>query len=296
MKKLALLAALLMSVIPAGAQAAGTSKGAAASKHASTAGPKLPTKEEVDAALKRIYGYDPSIQWRVALIRKSPVPGMAQVFVQLKNEYKNLYLTADGHFAITGDLMPFGKDPYAIYRTKLKAADGLARGPAKPAVTMVEFSDLECPHCRDAQPVIEKLAADFPQMKIIFQQYPLPSHPWAMKAAQYADCAGRMNNDAGWKFIASIYQNQGNIALAIADEKLKELAKGAGLDVQKLSACATAPATEARVKKSMDLGESVGVLGTPSIFLNGRPLEAVVGIPYEQVKALVKYEIEHAGR
>ena len=173
----------------------------------------------------------------------------------------------------------------------------MARGPDKPVVTMVEFSDLQCPHCKDAQPVLEKLAADFPGMRIIFQHYPLASsHPWAMKAAEYADCAGRENNDGGWKFIAAVYENQNSIALAIADDKLKELAKASGLDAEKLSACATAPDTEIRVKKSMELGDSVGVMGTPAIFVNGRSLETVVGIPYEQVKTIVQYEIEHAGK
>lgn len=258
---------------------------------------KAPTPAEVDAVLKRVYGYDPSIQWKVFLVRQSVVPGMSEVLLQLKGEFHHLFLTADGHFAIDGDMQPFGTDPYAGMRERLGAANGLARGPAKPAVTMVEFSDLQCPHCKDAQPVVEKLAADFPGMRIIFQQYPLTnSHPWAMKGAQYADCAGRQSNDAGWKFIAAVYENQNSIALAIADDKLKELAKASGLDVEKLSACATAPDTEMRVKKSMELGDSVGVMGTPAVFVNGRPLETVVGIPYEQVKAIVQYEIEHAGR
>ncbi|HSK45778.1 MAG TPA: thioredoxin domain-containing protein, partial [Candidatus Binatia bacterium] len=141
-------------------------------------------------------------------MRRSVVPGMSEVLLQLKGEFHHLFLTADGHFAIDGDMQPFGPDPYAGIRERLNAAKGVARGPDKPVVTMVEFSDLQCPHCKDAQPVLEKLAADFPGMRIIFQQYPLAnSHPWAMKAAQYADCAGRQGNDAGWKFIAAVYEN-----------------------------------------------------------------------------------------
>jgi protein-disulfide isomerase len=230
------------------------------------------------------------------VVRKAPVPGMTEVLLNVNNEFQHLFITADGHYAFSGDLMPFGRDLYAIPRKKLMAADGVAHGPAKPAVVMVEFSDLQCPHCKQAQPFVEKLAADFPQMKIVFQQYPLASHPWAAKAANYADCAGRMNNDAAWKFIARIYENQGGIALATADEKLKELAKASGLDGEKLSACAATPATEARVKKSMELGNSLGVMGTPSIFVNGRLLEGVGVVPYEQVKAIVQYEIAQAGK
>jgi len=258
---------------------------------------KAPTNAEVDAALKRIYGYDPSIQWKIVRMRPSMVPGMNEVFLLLKGEFHHLFLTADGRFAIDGSMQPFGQDPYAGVRDRLKAADGVALGPAVPAVTLVEFSDLQCPHCKEAQPVLEKLASDFPKMRIVVQQYPLsPAHPWAMKAAQYADCVGRMDSSAAWKFIAAVYENQGGIAVATADDKLRELTSAAGLDAGKVTACAAEPATEARIKKSMALGDSVGVLGTPAIYVNGRLLENLVGIPYEQVKAMVQYEIDHAGQ
>lgn len=292
MKSLVLAMALIMPAVTSVGQNAIGGK-----KRPAPVQSKAPTPAEVDAVLKRVYGYDPSIQWKIFLVRRSAVPGMNEVLLQLKGEFHHLFLPADGHFAIDGDMQPFGPDPYAGMRERLSAAKGLVRGPAKPVVAMVEFSDLQCPHCKDAQPVLEKLAADFPGMRIIFQQYPLASsHPWAMKGAEYADCAGRQGNDAGWKFIAAVYENQNSIALAIADDKLKELAKASGLDAEKLSACATASDTEIRVKKSMELGDSVGVMGTPAIFVNGRPLETVIGIPYEQVKAIVQYEIEHAGK
>lgn len=292
MKSLMLVMALLVPIVVSAAQNA-----VAGQKRPSAAQPNAPTPAEVDAVLKRIYGYDPSIQWKIFVVRRSVVPGMSEVLLQLKGEFHHLFLTADGHYAIDGDMQPFGPDPYAGLRQRLDAANGLTRGPDKPVMTMVEFSDLQCPHCKDAQPVLEKLAADFPGMRIIFQQYPLAnSHPWAMKAAEYADCAGRQSGDAGWKFIAAVYENQNSIALAIADDKLKELATESGLDAEKLFTCATAPATELRVKQSMELGDSVGVMGTPAVFVNGRPLETVVGIPYEQVKAIVQYEIEHAGK
>lgn len=295
MTHMALVAALLLLSALMGAQNSPSAKPASAAS-SSAAPSKLPTQAEVEAVLKRIYGYDPSIQWKIFAIRKSPVPGMSEVLLNVKGEFQHLFLTADGHFAVSGDLVQFGADPYSVARSRLRAADGPSRGPSKPSMVMVEFSDLQCPHCRDAQPVIEKLVADFPGMKIIFQQYPLPKHSWAMKAALYADCAGRANNDAAWKYIASIYHNQGSIADAIADDSLRQLATESGLDAAKLASCAASPAAAARVKKSKELGDSVGVLGTPTIFVNGRLLQTVVGIPYEQVKTLIQYEIDHAGK
>lgn len=277
--------------------AASSGQNASTKKQPGISQPEVPTQAEIEQALKRVYGYDPSIQWKVFVVRRSAIPGMNEVLLQLKNEFHHLFLTADGHYAIDGEMQPFAVDPYAIMREKLKEADGVVRGPAKPAVMMVEFSDLQCPHCKEAQPVIEKLAADFPEMRIVFQNYPLAArHPWAMKAAQYVDCAGRMDGGAAWKFIAAVYESQDGIAAVTADEKLKELATASGLDANKVSNCTAAPETEQRIKKSMALGDSLGIMGTPSIFVNGRMLENVAGTPYEQVKAIVHYEIQNAGK
>jgi protein-disulfide isomerase len=260
---------------------------------------ELPSAQEVEDALKRTFGYDPSISWQVYDIRKSEIPGLAEILVSVnKNAPSHIYYLQSAQSAIIGNLIPFGPNPFAPARAKLQAADGPSRGASAPVINIVEFSDLECPHCKLAQPILEKLAADFPQVRYTFQQFPLPAslHPWAMKGAEYADCAAQTNKDAFWKYIDSIFENQGGIALATADDKLKELATAAGLDAEKIAACAATPATEARVKKSMDLGHSLEVNETPTVFINGRRVSSVATIPYEQLKALVQFEIDHAGK
>jgi protein-disulfide isomerase len=105
-----------------------------------------------------------------------------------------------------------------------------------------------------------------------------------------------MNKEAFWKYIDAIFENQGGIALATADEKLKELATASGLDAAKIAACSTTPETDARVRKSMALGESLQVDQTPTVFINGRRVPGLAGIPYESLKQLVKFEIDHAGK
>ncbi|HWZ42955.1 MAG TPA: thioredoxin domain-containing protein [Candidatus Saccharimonadales bacterium] len=259
----------------------------------------LPGNAEIETALQRTFGYDPGVSWQILDIRPSGISGVADVVLSInKQAAQHLYLSSDTQNAIVGELIPFGANPFAPARAKLLPADGPARGPEKPAITIVEFSDLQCPHCKTAQPVIEKLVTDFPQIKFIFQQFPLPAslHPWALKAALYADCAGKMSNDGFWKYINSVFENQGSIALATADDKLKELATGAGLDAAKLSACAAGPEADARVKKSMDLGQVLEVTSTPTVFVNGRRIQAIGSIPYDQLKALVKFEVDHAGK
>jgi len=261
-----------------------------------TAAMKLPTPAEVDVALKRSFGYDPSITWRILQIVPSDAQGISDVYVLLNNkDYVHFYILP-GQKAIEGEMMPFGSNPFADDRKKLQAANGPARGPNTPIISMIEFSDLECPYCKAAQPMVEKLATDFPQVRYVFQNFPLPMHPWAMKAAKYADCVANQDRAAFWKYIDSVFENQGGIALATADDKLKELAGEAGLDAQKISTCASSLETDARVNKSIALGKSAGVQGTPTVFINGRKLPGLGGLDYDHLKALVQFEIDHAGK
>jgi protein-disulfide isomerase len=259
----------------------------------------LPTVEEVEASMKRSFGYDPGVSWQILDIKESSIPGLAEIQVSInKQQPVHLFVAPGAQTAIAGQMIPFGPDPFAPARANLKGAFGPSRGGQNPSIDIIEFSDLECPHCKVAQPILAKLFADFPQVRFIFQQFPLPAslHPWALKAAQYADCAGQMDKDAFWKYVDSIFENQGGIALATADDKLKELATATGLDAQKISTCAASPETDARIKKSQALGATLDVNETPSVFINGRRVSGIANIPYDNLKQLVQFEIDHAGK
>jgi protein-disulfide isomerase len=261
----------------------------------------LPSHAQIDAAMQRNFGYDPAVNWAVLDVHQSPIPGLAEVVLSInKQQVIHLYMSTEAQVAVVGNLLPFGPDPFAANREKLKAADGPSRGAAKPVIEVVEFSDLQCPFCKGAHPLLEKLMTDFPLLRFTFQQFPLPptTHPWANKAAHYADCAGTMNKDAFWKFIDTVFENQGSIALATSDDKLKEYATASGLDGEKVAACAASPAADERVNKSIKLGQSLEVSSTPSIFVNGRliPPVGTNGMNYDQLKTLVEFEIEHAGK
>jgi protein-disulfide isomerase len=278
---------------------AGTTARPAASAAAKPAAADLPSKEQVNEAMQRTLGYDPALSWTILDIRQSAIAGLADVVVSInKQPPQHIYFAPGIETAVIGEMIPFGNNPFAPTRQILRAADGPALGLKTPVIEIVEFSDLECPHCKAAAPIVEKLAADFPQVRITFQQFPLPAslHPWAMKAALYADCAAKANKDAFWKYIDSVFENQGSIAVATADDKLQQLAKEAGYDADKLAACATGPEAEARVNKSLDLGKSLDVNSTPTLFINGRRVPGIANIPYDQLKALVQFEIDHAGK
>jgi protein-disulfide isomerase len=258
----------------------------------------LPTEDTVNSFLFQMFGYDPTVTWKVIEIRPSEVPGLAEVSIVLTNSQgstpNRLLVSADGKRAVTGDILPFGAKPFEDARAKLeKGVNGPAKGPAKAAVTIVEFSDMQCPHCQKAAAGIEQLVAKEPDAHFIFQNFPLPSHNWAEKAAGYVDCVGRApaggaSNDAVWKFIQNTFDEQANITEANADEKLKAIATASGANGDEIAACAVKPDTKARIEASLALGKSVGVSGTPTLFINGRNVPG--GAPVDLMKKIVDFQ------
>ena len=152
---------------------------------------------------------------------------------------------------------------------------------------IVEFSDMQCPHCQKAAPQVESLLAQEPDARFVFQNFPIPAHNWAEKAAGYVDCVGRASNEAVWKFIAKAFEDQANITEANVDEKLKAVATASGVNADEIAACAVKPETKARIEASVALGKSVGVTGTPTLYINGRGLSG--GAPVETLKKIVDF-------
>jgi protein-disulfide isomerase len=254
----------------------------------------LPTEDTVNSFMQQTLGYDSSVTWKVSSIKPSAAQGLSEVTVVLTSpkgqSATTFYVTEDGKHAIAGEIMPFGAKPYApANEALLKGINGVSKGPDKATVTIVEFSDLQCPHCKDAQPVIDKLLAAEPNARFVFQNYPLPMHNWAAKAAGYADCVGRSSKDAFWKFVQGTFDEQANITESNADEKLTAIADAAGVKGAEMATCANKPDTRARVEKSVQLGTDVGVTGTPTLFVNGRKIGNVVGIPEDVLKGLVEF-------
>jgi protein-disulfide isomerase len=253
----------------------------------------LPTEDTVNSFLFQTFGYDPTITWKIADIRPSEMPGLAEVSIVITTPQgansNRLLVGSDGKHAISGDLLPFGAHPYQEAREKLeKGINGPAKGPATAPVTVVEFSDMQCPHCQKAAPNIDSLLAQEPDVHFVFQNFPLPIHNWAEKAAGYVDCVGRASNDAVWKFIQKTFDDQANITEANADEKLKAIATASGANADEIAACAAKPETKSRIEASIALGNSLGITGTPTLFINGRSAGATA--PLDTLKKLVEFQ------
>ena len=243
--------------------------------HSAAASGNLPTEATVDSFLHETFGYEAELTWKISSIKPSPIPELAEVTVVLASpqgqQLTRFYVAPDGQHALAGDIIPFGAKPFDPARRLLeKGITGPARGPKDAPVTIVEFGDLQCPACKAAQPTIEALVTAEPNARFVFQNFPLEMHNWAAKGAAYADCVGRASNDAFWKFVSKTYETQSDITAENADEKLTGLADGTGVKGADIAACAAKPETKARVDASIELGKSVDVTGTPTLYINGR--------------------------
>jgi protein-disulfide isomerase len=251
------------------------------------------TKELVETFLKRVYGFNQEISFKVADLRKSEAPGVTDAIVVASTaqgqQVVHFYVLPDGGHVVMGDMVPFGRDPFASTRKELESsAFGATKGPAEAPITIVEFADLQCPACKAAQTDVEKLQADFPQVKFVFQSFPLDMHPWANLAARYLDCIQRKSNDLGLNFVQTVFIHQGDITPENAKEKLERYASMIGADGAAAGVCAETSEAKDRVARSIALGKLVKISGTPSIFVNGHP---AVMSDYEHVKALVEFEL-----
>lgn len=297
MKKLLCICLTLIFSVGAVAQQSGKS----GSKTAMTPSSNLPSEETVNEFLQHTFGYDQDLKWKIVEIKPAPDPSLSEVSVVMNTpqgqQGLKLYVTPDQKFAISGEFVPFGADPYAQLRNLLnEKAKGPSRGAANPAVTIVEFGDLQCPVCKRAQPTIEKLMADVPNAKLIFEQYPLTQlHKWAMRASKYALCVNKQNKEAFWKFIDEVYQNQDAMEPMTPEQvepKLKQYAMDAGVKGDEVAKCAGEPGIEAQIFASQELGQEVGVTGTPTLFIGGRKIGNVVGIPYDTLKDIAQFQAQ----
>jgi protein-disulfide isomerase len=265
-----------------------------------------PTKDTINAFLQTSWGYDTTRVWQIQAILKTPVEGISKVVVLIgdksgkqKTAALQFFALQDGKHIIAGDeVLPFGDHPYAGYRAELQqSADGPYRGSASKDLELVEFADFQCPHCKEAQANMDKLATDFPKARIVFQNYPLAQiHPAAVKAATYGVCVTKLGgSNAFFLFASTVFDGQEGLASADgAALTLNSAVTKAGLDPAKVSVCASTPETGAQVEASVKLAQALNINQTPTLMVNGRQVP-MGGLPYETIKQIVEYQAKLDG-
>ena len=258
-----------------------------------------PTKETVNNFLQTSWGYDETRVWQIAGILKTSVDGISKVIVYVgdksgkqKPSGIQFFALADGKHIIAGEeILAFGEHPYADNRALVQQqADGPYRGAAAKDFEIVEFADFQCPHCKEAQANMDKLATDFPKARIVFQNYPLPQHKEAAGAAAYGVCVAKQGgSSAFFTFASAVFDGQDGLASPDgATLTLNSAVTKASLDPAKIAACATSPATVAAVDASVKLAKDLSVNQTPTLIVNGRQVPA--NAAYDTIKQIVEYQ------
>jgi protein-disulfide isomerase len=159
------------------------------------------------------------------------------------------------------------------------------RGPSAAAVTLVEFSDFQCPYCVAAVPQLEALLKAFPtQVKLIFKQYPLDNHSQAAFAAAAALAAQKQGKF--WQMHDALFAHHQDLS----EPSVLALAKSLGLDMQRFQADLKSPAVEQVVKRDIADGDRAGVPGTPTLYVDGQRLNGPLTL--EVLKPVIEAELK----
>jgi len=204
-------------------------------------------------------------------------------------EFLNRRDTAERQQAFLAELKKKYPTKIALKPPTVEVALGTtpARGKDTAPVTIIEFSDYECPYCKKAEPAVQEVLKTYgDKVRFAYRNYPLPFHKSAKPAAQAALCA----NEQG-KFWA--YHDKVMAATDLTPANLQQIATAAGLDRKKFDECLKADKFTAEIDKDLAAGQAAGVNGTPAFFINGRLLDGAQ--PFEKFKEVIDEELENAG-
>jgi protein-disulfide isomerase len=272
---------------------------AAAQQTASLAAGAGPTaaqmQKTLEAYLRHLYAFGPEVAVQISEPKETPIAGLLVSDVKVKvgedEQTGKFYLSKDGKFLFRGELSDLTKDPLAETRAAMHTKDAPSMGSAdgKAAVTVVEYSDFECPVCRSLHDVMRGMLPNYPQVRLVFMDYPLEQiHPWARTAALAGRCAYQQDPKAFWKIYDLIYDNQELIAAGNAYQKMTDYAGQAGLNLDTFKACMAGPDAAAAVDASIANGRELEVGSTPTVFVNGR---RIVGADPHLLEQYIKYEL-----
>jgi len=169
---------------------------------------------------------------------------------------------------------------------KIKPTD-YVRGSKNAPVTLIEYSDLECPFCKRFHPATLQLMKEYAgKVNLVFRHFPLSFHANAQKEAEAAECVGKLGGaDKYWNFLDKIFERTTSNGTGFALDKLAPLAREVGVSEAKFKTCLDSNEMAAKVQADLQEGSGYGVGGTPTTFVNGTPVEGAVS--FEQLKAAV---------
>jgi len=259
----------------------------------------------VEVLIRSRSNIPPNYDIQIGPRTKSNIPGFDEIAVSFtadgKSKSVTFLLSTDGKTLAQFSKYDISKDPKQLVSAVGRPARG---GSADAPVLIVGFDDLECPFCAKMHAeifpaLIERYKN---QIHIVYRDFPLDQHPWAMRAAIDANCVGAQNTTGYWNLVDYIHAHAAELggdekSLAKANDTLDQLARDEGkrqnLNADSLNACLTKQ-DDTAIKASMKDGEALGVDSTPALFINGEKIEGAQ--PLEYVYRMIDNALTAAGQ
>jgi protein-disulfide isomerase len=255
------------------------------------------THEQIAAYIRKAFNVPSNVTITVTENAESTdIPGTYPVLIQFKgdrvDQKQEAWITKESTL-IVGRTFDMTVDPYKKNQDKINLANVPVTGASDAKVTIVEYSDFQCPYCSSAHVTVKNLLSQYQgKVKVAYKHLPLQMHNWAKDAAEASVCVHKQNPETFWKLSDYFFTNQKAITKETFDAKLQEFASQNGVNAQELKTCMADPATEQKVEADAAEAGSLGLSSTPSFIVNGR---TVVGaIPVEQFKQIIDEALKTA--
>lgn len=241
-----------------------------------------------------------NIDSRLEIVVTDPVPseikGLIKVPVDIRGSRYFVFLSKDEKHYIWGQMFDLRIYPDSARAAGLHLTDVRSQGSEKAPVTIVEFTDLQCPYCHNAHAALsEKLYSTYTkdQVRWVYKHFPLEMHDWAYSASVAAECAAEQNPEAFWGMAELFFKNQDDIKQETINAKILQYSKDLKLNEEQMKACLPGEKAKAKVDADRNEGRAVGVNSTPTLFVNGR---LVAGFrDFDPIKALIDEKLADVG-
>jgi protein-disulfide isomerase len=246
----------------------------------------------VEVLIRSKSSISPDYEIQIGPRTKSNVPDFDQIEVTFTADGKSskpvqFLLSTDGKTLAQFSKYDISKDPKSLVSGEGRPGRG---GPSDAPVLIVGFDDLECPYCAKMHaqlfPALTERYKN--QIHIVYRDFPLDQHPWAIRAAIDTNCVGAQSPSGYWNLVDYIHAHAAEIggeekSLAKANDTLDSLAREEGkrqkLNLDAVNACITKQ-DDTAIKESVKLGETLGVDSTPALFINGEKMEGALPLEY----------------
>jgi protein-disulfide isomerase len=266
--------------------------------------PKI-DKQKMTAYLRYAEAISSNVQIQLDDPAPSPYPGFYLLKVHLvlgaQKEDKRYYISLDGQRIVNGTFWTLNESPFADTLNRL-TTDGPSFGVPDARVTVVVFSDFQCPYCRE---LAKNLRTNIPQkypkdVRVVMKNFPIDAiHPWARAAAEAGACLAAQSTGAYWAYHDWVFEHQSAVNTEYQEKKAEfpaylrntaaALADQQKVDAAKVKACIENHSSAADVDKDLAEGNRLLIGSTPTFYVNGRPVGGA--IPWNSVDTLIQMEL-----